>query len=1230
MKEMRGIHKFTWRMPSVPRLAALALGILATTGVWATDYYKWKDSAASGNWNDYANWQYSSDGETYADATSGQYPSSKDAVVSIPASVTAETLTITGDNSYLGTLTIARAVTLTGTYRPMGKSIAGEGQTLTLSSFTFGWKDKNNYGGCTIAPNAVIVGTVKNSSGNVIAFNGTTSGDSSAILTTNGSNTYEGWKLTDMTQFYGTVVGSPSNGGDRDSTTLMSTKAASENVVWTLGFGKKDKTDGVSALAEGKNTAISDATYKFGALNSYSAGFSLRNCSNVTLEIGARDDQESTLAINSSYLGTGNSIKKVGSNVLNFNGSISSMDIEKGMVHFTGDALPQRIVVEEQGGICLNDYMTSDYFGNLVVFNGESRNIGVYKGETASTEYAFSGVTDFTKKNGGTLEITATPGWTGTTTIESGALIIPTAALSSLSLAAGTVSVDMGGGRTMLYNSSEAYVWTGGGTLENGGLDANGFYIWNNANNWSLDGYPDSDTALVVIPASASVETLIITNANTSAYCYTGFLSIMRDVTMGGYYYVSTISGDGKLSLASAQVAKHEGAFTINCDLEVAGNVTNPSSDTDGSGLMLNGALTGTGSISCGKGRAWVQFNGDTTLFEGSYSCGGNGNSAQRDHTLLTAAGCGSASAKWTFCYYNATGYTYPFTESGTYYFGKLTSNTLYLGQAKSVVAEIGALAGQASVLTSCTLYDDSNILRKVGETSTLELSLNDNKGTIECKEGKTYLKGSNLPAALKLTGKDAELYVISTLDASSLVESGLSAYTVEKSTETETVSSVEYYKYTLTADTSSAVAYVGATEEERTYYNTIAEAIADAEDGATIVVTGDGGDIVIPAGRALSFTTAGGGTITSVTGADGSIVEVSDSVYTYSCPELFTATNSITGAYTLDGSYYAATDIFVPKETVGAVGTLNIGSGASLRAKHNVRIASKSNTTGVINVTTGGTLVHDTNGKFMLGGTAGSVANLNIAGGAVTNLTGNIECGYNASGATGTVNLSSGKLAMLAGTLVLGNKSGTEGVFNMSGGTFECPATTLDPIKIGTASGGTGTVNLSGNASLTLGKLPVGNGSGATGYVNVTDSASLTITNDFCIGASNGAKGNLTVNGGTVTVESTGKLIPGYNGTGVVEVVSGTLTAKADAYIGYGGNGNGYLKINGGTFSMPTKDLTVGNNNVVATGCVEVVSGSLCLAKELKLGAINGSESAGSKTSAIISGGKVLALRSF
>ena len=38
MKEMRGIHKFTWRMPSVPRLAALTVGILATTGVWATDY----------------------------------------------------------------------------------------------------------------------------------------------------------------------------------------------------------------------------------------------------------------------------------------------------------------------------------------------------------------------------------------------------------------------------------------------------------------------------------------------------------------------------------------------------------------------------------------------------------------------------------------------------------------------------------------------------------------------------------------------------------------------------------------------------------------------------------------------------------------------------------------------------------------------------------------------------------------------------------------------------------------------------------------------------------------------------------------------------------------------------------------------------------------------------------------------------------------------------------------
>lgn len=1211
MKEMRGIHKFTWRMPSVPRLAALAVGILATTGAWATDYYKWKDSAASGNWNDYANWQYSSDGETYADATSGQYPSSKDAVVSIPASVTAETLTITGSSSYTGTLTIERDVTLTGSFKP--GTINGS-STLTLSSVTFDGVGS----GKTINTPVIVVGTLSNTSNDTLTYTNTVTGESTASIKASSSNNYAGDKFTgDMSGFRGEIVGSWRNNGNRDYTKIGSVNSSSANAVWSLG-GNGNYMDSV---------ITQNGTYYFGALSSYNLGFSLSGRTDTALVIGSRTDVISELYINPSYAGTRSIIKKVGDGEMKLNAAVSNLQVTAGCVTFYGDYLPQEITMSGTGCLTLNDYFTPNYMTRVTYENDSTlRAFAVETGSTAKFEDEdFSGATGgFTKRGGGTLEFAVTPAWTGATTVESGILIVP--ADADLTLASSTASVSMGDGRLLLYNESEAYVWTGGGLR-----DSNGFYLWNSASNWGRtdEDYPNSSAAVTIIPAGT--DSLVITNASTSTYCHSGILTLVRDVTIGGYFYIDSISGEGTLTLDSARIRKGSNGY-IYTDL-VANNAVTFDMNKESVSLTIYGALSGSGTISHTEwgngGIGGFVFYGDQSGFTGTYT-GAWRNSGDRDGTKFWTGARGSADAKWQVGNNNSGG---AYRDSNTTYcFGQLVAqksdsdngNVFYAAPGTGIVIEVGAIKDGTSKLCG-KLYDNSNTLRKVGD-STMYLRLLETKGTIECKEGKTYLKGSNLPATLKLTGKDAELYVISTLDASSLVESGLSAYTVEKSTETETVSSVEYYKYTLTADTSIAVAYVGATEEERTYYNTIAEAIADAEDGATIVVTGDGGDIVIPAGRALSFTTAGGGTITSVTGADGSIVEVSDSVYTYSCPELFTATNSITGAYTLDGSYYAATDIFVPKETVGAVGTLNIGSGASLRAKNNVRIASKSNTTGVINVTTGGTLVHDTNGKFMLGGTAGSVANLNIAGGAVTNLTGNIECGYNASGATGTVNLSSGKLAMLAGTLVLGNKSGAGGVFNMSGGTFECPATTLDPIKIGTANGGTGKVNLSGNASLTLGKLPVGNVSGATGYVNVTDSASLTITNDFCIGASNGAKGNLTVNGGTVTVESTGKLIPGYNGTGVVEVVSGTLTAKADAYIGYGGNGNGYLKINGGTFSMPTKDLTVGNNNVAATGCVEVVSGSLCLAKELKLGAINGSESAGSKTSAIISGGKVFA----
>ncbi len=1184
MKEMRGIHKFTWRMPSAARCVALAVGILATTGAWATDYYKWKDSAASGNWNDYANWQYSSDGETYADATSGQYPSSKDAVVSIPASVTAETLTITGSSSYTGTLTIERDVTLTGSFKP--GTINGS-STLTLSSVTFDGVGS----GKTINTPVIVVGTLSNTSNDTLTYTNTVTGESTASIKASSSNNYAGDKFTgDMSGFRGEIVGSWRNNGNRDYTKIGSVNSSSANAVWSLG-GNGNYMDSV---------ITQNGTYYFGALSSYNLGFSLSGRTDTALVIGSRTDVISELYINPSYAGTRSIIKKVGDGEMKLNAAVSNLQVTAGCVTFYGDYLPQEITMSGTGCLTLNDYFTPNYMTRVTYENDSTlRAFAVETGSTAKFEDEdFSGATGgFTKRGGGTLEFAVTPAWTGATTVESGILIVP--ADADLTLASSTASVSMGDGRLLLYNESEAYVWTGGGLR-----DSNGFYLWNSASNWGRtdEDYPNSSAAVTIIPAGT--DSLVITNASTSTYCHSGILTLVRDVTIGGYFYIDSISGEGTLTLDSARIRKGSNGY-IYTDL-VANNAVTFDMNKESVSLTIYGALSGSGTISHTEwgngGIGGFVFYGDQSGFTGTYT-GAWRNSGDRDGTKFWTGARGSADAKWQVGNNNSGG---AYRDSNTTYcFGQLVAqksdsdngNVFYAAPGTGIVIEVGAIKDGTSKLCG-KLYDNSNTLRKVGD-STMYLRLLETKGTIECKEGKTYLKGSNLPAALKLTGKDAELYVISTLDASSLVESGLSAYTVEKSTETETVSSVEYYKYTLTADTSSAVAYVGATEEERTYYNTIAEAIADAEDGATIVVTGDGGDIVIPAGRALSFTTAGGGTITSVTGADGIAVEMNDGVYTYACPMLFTANNSITGAYTLDGSYYAATDIFVPKETVGAVGTLNIGSGASLRAKKNVRIASKGNTTGVINVTTGGTLTHDTEGKFMLGGAAGANGTLHVNGGTVTDSgSEDVQIAYNADG-TGTLTIDSGTFEMTGTAKLLVGHKGT-GIVNINGGKFQGGSDNkTTEIRVGQDSGSTGTLNLNGG-EMTGKSLTIGQSANTTGTVNIKNDAKLTLTDSDLILANNAtATALLNISGGTVTMNKALKIAQAASSKATMTMTGGTITGATGMNIGGGNSSTGTLNISGGTIdlskisngyiNMPNDGATGSTSEAHATSAMNV-----------------------------------------
>ncbi|MBQ8125696.1 MAG: hypothetical protein IJ173_07395 [Kiritimatiellae bacterium] len=175
MKEMRGIHKFTWLVPSAARLAALAVGILATTGVWADTLY-W--SGASGaDWNTTSAWFTDAELTSRADAL----PSATDDVVlnltgetvSVD-SITAASLTVNG----FGTINVTGDVNVSGGINFAEKgwnadiaTSTGGSYTIKLSAATVsagtlsGYATVETTGGVTASGTSTFYGTIAGTGG---------------------------------------------------------------------------------------------------------------------------------------------------------------------------------------------------------------------------------------------------------------------------------------------------------------------------------------------------------------------------------------------------------------------------------------------------------------------------------------------------------------------------------------------------------------------------------------------------------------------------------------------------------------------------------------------------------------------------------------------------------------------------------------------------------------------------------------------------------------------------------------------------------------------------------------------------------------------------------------------------------------------------------------------------------------------------------------------------------
>ena len=272
-----------------------------------------------------------------------------------------------------------------------------------------------------------------------------------------GGVQFRGDQGADMSEFAGTLTVVNKGPNNRDQTAIYAAVASSSNAVWNLvGFDKSG--DDSSSLLKDNNT-----TYYFGALigSNVCASGSQTTHNRNTWEIGAREDVDSFLSGNffcNSYpnlVGSrSDTIRKVGAgSTLTFSGvRVRDYEINAGVLKIGADASLLTTWDKDGGGayvppitfnggvLKLSDAVTLDVSTNIAAVVSSCAIAFDDEGIDRVWNVALPGSSGLVKKGAGTLTLTATPLYTGLTTVESGTLVVPAdSAIVCNAFSAGTI-----------------------------------------------------------------------------------------------------------------------------------------------------------------------------------------------------------------------------------------------------------------------------------------------------------------------------------------------------------------------------------------------------------------------------------------------------------------------------------------------------------------------------------------------------------------------------------------------------------------------------------------------------------------------------------------------------------------------------------------------------------------------------------------------------------------------
>jgi T5SS/PEP-CTERM-associated repeat protein len=383
------------------------------------------------------------------------------------------------------------------------------------------------------------------------------------------------------------------------------------------------------------------------------------------------------------------------------------------------------------------------------------------------------------------------------------------------------------------------------------------------------------------------------------------------------------------------------------------------------------------------------------------------------------------------------------------------------------------------------------------------------------------------------------------------------------------------------------------------------------ANSTGTVVVNGPGATLIT--GSSLRVGNTGSGLLTV---QNGGVVSVGNALISGTSPtagqgigtinilsggQVSVATNwylgygaGSTAAATIDGTGSIISSGGVTSVGYSGTGTLNVRNGAVVSTSGVGYLGYNAGSPGTATVDGAGAQWNLLS-TFQIGGTGTGV--LNIQNGGVVSTSSVGYLGYG-SGGVGTVTVSgNGSQWNLLSTLQIG-ASGT-GTLNIQNGGV---VSTASVGYLGYASGGVGTVTVSGGGSQwnLLSMLQVG--SSGTGTLTIQNGGQVNVSSSAYVGLSApGGNGTVVITGTGSQLTATGGVLfisgnsSGAGGTGILTVADGgSLRAKGIRPQG----SNATLNLTGGTITTGTIDLSLGGTfnftggTLISTSGITVTAG--------------------------------------